>query len=199
MKDIEVSEEGLPYHTVPLRVGTVFHPYDNVRLKPRSRKIRDYGMKRLNLKQRLALQNFYEKVQDPRNENRQITTLKRESAIEAGYSKGEATKAMDRLLGRKTIVEELEKAGVTDAKIAQVIAEGLESEHPLKIGRPDPHAIHKFVQEANKIKDNYPETKIKIDKETKKMVVHFTAGNIEQFKKYQKMRRIRESADRDRS
>lgn len=168
-----------------------------LRVKPLPRKIRDFGIKRLNLKQRQALQNFYEKAKDPASKTRALTTLKKESAVEAGYSEGGAIKAMDRLLQRKAIVEELEKAGVTDAKIAQVILEGFTAAHPIQPQQKDYHAIVKFVQEANKLKENYPDTKLKISKESRTMVVHFTAGNIDQFNKYQRMRGIDESRDTD--
>lgn len=168
-----------------------------LRVKPLPRKIRDFGIKRLNLKQRQALQNFYEKAKDPASKTRALTTLKKESAVEAGYSEGGAIKAMDRLLQRKAIVEELEKAGVTDAKIAEVILEGFSATHPMKPEQKDYHAVVKFVQEANKLKENYPDTKLQISKESKTIVVHLTTGNIEQFNKYQRMRELNEFRDTD--
>lgn len=170
-----------------------------VRIHPKKRKhLKDLGIKRLNPQQRGALENFYRMQQDPERGS-SLPQNKKDAAMDAGYSESGAIKAMDRLLERKSIVEALDKAGVTDEKIAEVIMEGLESEHPLKPGRPDPHAIIKFVIEANKIKDNHPATKVKISKESRSMVVHMTTANIDQFEKYQRMRGVRVTRNPDRS
>jgi len=82
----------------------------------------------------------------------------------------------------------LESAGGTNEKIAQVMVEGLESEHPLKPGRKDPHAIHKFIQEHNKVRGNYAPTKVSTESESRVMVVHLTAGSIKNFNKFKRMR-----------
>lgn len=175
-----------------------FVPRDPLRFKTKKPKpLRELGIKKLNPKQRHALQEFYTLAKDPKNKNRSLGSLKKEAADVAGYAPSSAPAVMSRLLNRKPIIDELDKAGVTDARIAEVIAEGLESEHPLRPGRPDPHAIIKFVVEANKIKDNHPATKLKISKESRSMVVHLTSGNIENFEKYQKLRGLNGPGNRD--
>jgi len=152
----------------------------NVRLRAKPRKIMDMGIRQLNQQQRDALKNYGNLGATP--------DVKKDAAVAAGYSKPYAAKAMDKLLQRRPIVTALEEAGVTDKKIASVIVEGLESEHPLKPGRKDPHAIHKFVQEVNKVKGNYAPTKIQTEGKSQVMVVHLTAGNIEAFDKFKRMR-----------
>ena len=154
-------------------------PPRHVRLKPRTGRIVDMGIRQLNQQQRDALKNYDELGATPE--------VKKDAAVAAGYSEGYAIQAMDKLLQCRPIVAALEKAGGTDARIAQVMVEGLESEHPLKPGRPDPHAIHKFIQEHNKVKGNYAPTKIESETKSKVMVVHLTAGNVDSFNKYRKM------------
>ena len=153
--------------------------YD-VRLRAKPRKIKDMGIRQLNQQQRDALKNYKNLGAVPE--------VKKDAAVAAGYSEPYAVKVMDKLLQSRSIVAALEKAGGTDEKIAQVMIEGLESEHPLKPGRKDPHAIHKFVQEANKVKGNYAPTKIQTEGKQQVMVVHLTAGNIEAFDKFKRMR-----------
>lgn len=193
---ITEAEEIFP-ENLPVFIGRGETIPRHVRLRPKKRKkLKDLGIKRLNPKQREALENFYQMQQDPENKS-SLTQTKKDAAMTAGYEESGAIKAMDRLLERKPIVQALDKAGVTDDRIAEVINEGLESEHPLKPGRPDPHAIIKFVVEANKIKGNHPATKLKIEKESRSMVVHLTTGNIEQFEKYQRMRGARVTRNTD--
>jgi len=152
----------------------------HVRLRPKPRKIQDMGIRQLNKQQRNALKNY--------DVLGAIPEVKKDAALAAGYSDGYALRAMDKLLQIRPIVKALEDAGATDERIANVIVEGLESEHPLKPGRKDPHAIHKFVQEANKVKGNYAPTKIQAETKSQVMVVHLTAGNIEAFDKFTRMR-----------
>jgi len=157
----------------------------NVRLRARSNKVRDMGIRRLNKQQRDALKKYSELGATPE--------VKKKAAMAAGYSGPYALKAMDNLLQSRSIVRALEAAGGTDEVIAQKIVEGFESEHPLKPGRKDPHAIHKFIQEANKVKGNYAPTKVQSENKSQVMVVHLTAGNIEAFDKFQRMREENES------
>ena len=152
----------------------------NARLRAKSQKIKDMGIRQLNQQQRNALKNYKNLGATPE--------VKKAAAVAAGYCEPYAVKVMDKLLQSRSIVAALEKAGGTDEKIAQIMVEGLESEHPLKPGRKDPHAIHKFVMEANKVKGNYAPTKIQTEGKQQVMVVHLTAGNIEAFDKFKRMR-----------
>ncbi len=151
-----------------------------VRLRPIPKKTKDLGMCQLNRQQLQALKNYSNRGAVPE--------VKKEAAMDAGYSEGYALKAMDNLLQNRSIVTALENAGGTDERIARVMVEGLESEHPLKPGRKDPHAIHKFIQEHNKVKGNYAPTKIQAEIDSRVMVVHLTAGSIENFNKFKRMR-----------
>ena len=170
-----------PPEDIPMCPGREESPQrHNVRVKPKPRKIKDMGIRQLNQQQRAALKNYKNLGATPE--------VKKDAAVLAGYSEQYAPRVMDKLLQSRSIVAALEKAGGTDERIAQVMIEGLESEHPLKPGRKDPHAIHKFVQEANKVKGNYAPTKIQTEGKQQVMVVHLTAGNIEAFDKFKRMR-----------
>jgi hypothetical protein len=117
--------------------------------KKKSNKISDKGITRLTKRQRKALTIYME----------QGFRGKRRALIAAGYSGLNPSRDMKRLMTRKPIIIELEKKGVTDDKLAQVIADGLEANHPMRPEMPDHHARIKFVSEANRVLDNYPATK----------------------------------------
>jgi len=82
---------------------------------------------------------------------------------------------------REAIVAELEMAGVTKAKIASVINQGLDAKkiHTSPTGPdkevPDWQARHRFVDTAAKLFDLYPDKKIKVDRRS---------ANIEAFVEY---------------
>jgi len=116
--------------------------------KPR-KQISDKAISRLTKRQRKALTIYME----------QGFRGKRRALIAAGCSGLNPSRDMKRLVVRKPIIVELEKKGVTDETIAQVIADGLDAMHPMKSEMPDHHARAKFVSEANRVKDNYPATK----------------------------------------
>jgi hypothetical protein len=117
--------------------------------KPR-KKISDKAISRLTKKQRKALTIYME----------QGFKGQKKALEAAGYSGLNPTRDMKRLMARKPIIALLEKKGVTDDKLAQVIADGLEANHPMKPDLPDHHARIKFVSEANRIFGNYAPTKI---------------------------------------
>jgi hypothetical protein len=117
--------------------------------KKKSNKISDKGISRLTKKQRKALTNYME--QGFRGQKKALEA--------AGYSGLNPSRDMKRLMVRKPIIVELEKMGVTDEKLAQVITDGLDAHHPMKPELADHHARIKFVSEANRVLDNYPATK----------------------------------------
>lgn len=153
------------------------------RFNPKKRKTTyDYGIKRLSQRQRDTLSNIMKAGSVD-------AATKKAAAEESGYAPAYALKAADTVLHRREIVDLLEKEGVTDNKIAQVIAEGLEAMHPLtKDPKPDHHARHKFVQEANRIKGNYAPTKIQ--EEGRVVHLHLTAEDAAAAEKYRKMRNL---------
>lgn len=150
----------------------------NYRLEPKPRRIVDMGIEKLSPKHRLALEKIAENPTNPRK-----------AVIDAGFSASNATAIANRLLHRKPILKALEEKGGSDEKIAEVMIEGMtKAENPFRPGFADHVARLGYVKELNKVKDNYPATKIKVEKEEKVMHVHFTAENVTQFNKYQDIR-----------
>lgn len=154
-----------------------------LRFKSKSRKKTfDYGIKRLSKRQQDALANVM-------NAGAVDRPAKRQAGIAAGYSETYAIQGVEKALERKSIIDALERHLVTDDKIARVIAGGLEAMHPLTEGKqPDWHARDKFVKEANRIKDNYPPTRVKGQFDVRSVEVHLTTEDYKASQKYAKMR-----------
>lgn len=136
----------------------------------------ELGIEKLKPQQKLALKNRFE-----------LGMSNPQAAIQAGYAETSASQIIPRLLQRKPIQDALKERGITDFKIAEVIAEGLEAMHPLRPEQPDHHARVKFVSEANKVLDNYPAKKIEI--EEKSIVIHLTKDDYVALKKFDDLRR----------
>jgi hypothetical protein len=128
---------------------------------------------------------------------------KREAAIAAGYKNGSSTtQAIDRILAKPfvqtMIVQALEKEGVNDEKIAQVISEGLEAIHPMARGkRKDFHAIHKFAVTALELKDAFPAKKTQLDVNKRVVTINLTSDDHAAFDKFQRMRKEKQDAQAD--
>jgi len=76
----------------------------------------ELGIEKLKPQQKLALRNKFE-----------LGMSNRQAAVQAGYKDGTgAARVLPRLLQRKPIQDALIAQGITDFKIAEVIAEGLE-------------------------------------------------------------------------
>jgi hypothetical protein len=166
---------------MPARITRERSPQKIYKLKKKKsrKKLSDKGIRSLTKKQRQALTNYME----------QGMTGQRQALEAAGYSGLNPSRDMKRLLFRKPIVDALLKRGVTDGKIAQIIAEGLDANHPMKPEMPDHHARIKFVSEANRIRDNYPA--IKFQSEQRIIKVILTKDDIEHLKKYYEMTKDR--------
>ena len=156
------------------------------RVKAKPRRIVNMGIKQLSPQHRRALELI---AKNPKNPTKAV--------IEAGFSASNAAATADKLLRRKPILKALEDKGGTDEAIAEVIVEGMtRAENPFRPGFPDHVARLGFVKEINRVKDNYPSTKISVTKDERVMHVHFTAENVKQFKKYNDIRMgSREEAD----
>jgi hypothetical protein len=115
----------------------------------------ELGIEKLKPQQKLVLKNKFE-----------LGMSNRQAAIQAGYEETNASRVFPRLLQRKPIQDALKARGITDSRIAEVIAEGLEAMHPLRPEEPDHHAWVKFVSEANKLLDNYPAKKIEVEEKS---------------------------------
>lgn len=140
----------------------------------------ELGIEKLKPQQKLALRNKFE-----------LGMSNRQAAIQAGYKDGtSAGHILPRLLQRKPIQDALKAEGITDFKIAEVIAEGLEAMHPLRPGQPDHHARVKFVSEANKVLDNYPAKKIEV--EEKSINIHLGKDDYIALRKFEELRRRKE-------
>lgn len=137
----------------------------------------ELGIEKLKPQQKLALRNKFE-----------LGMSNRQAAVQAGYKDGTgAARILPRLLQRKPIQDALKDRGITDFKIAEVIAEGLEAMHPLRPKQPDHHARVKFVSEANKVLDNYPAKKIEV--EEKSINIHLGKDDYIALKKFEELRR----------
>lgn len=87
---------------------------------------------------------------------------KKQALLDAGYSEGSARQQQEALGSLRTntaMQEALRKAGVTEDKLAHVIAGGLDA---MKDRQPDHHARHKFVVTAAELRDDFPAKKIDI-------------------------------------
>jgi hypothetical protein len=134
----------------------------------------ELGFEKLKPRQKQALINKFE-----------YGMTNKQAAVQAGYSPTNAWNVIPTLLKRKPIVDELEKRGVTDGKIAEVIADALVAQHPFRPKQPD-HGIRlKAAHEANVTKDNYPAKKIEV--EEKAVHLHFTGKDYENYKKYKQL------------
>lgn len=154
-----------------------------LRFNPKKRKKTfDYGIKRLSKRQQDTLANI-------QAAGAVDAATKRQAGIDAGFAPSYALQGADKALHRKEIIDALERHKVTNDKIAEVIAGGLEAMHPLTEGKqPDWHARDKFVKEANRIKDNYPPTKIKGEVDARVIHLHLTSEDARASDKYSKMR-----------
>lgn len=151
----------------------------NYRTKPKPRKIVDMGIRQLPAKHRQALENILKNPEKPR-----------QAVIDAGFNPDHATDIANRLLQRKPIINAIENKGGTDEKIAEAMMEGMtKAENPFRPGLPDHNVRLGYVKEINRIKDNYPPTKISTETRQKSIHIHFTAENITQFEKYNQLRR----------
>lgn len=165
---------------IPVLCGAEKIPHHIRRGKRPKPPMAELGIEKLKPQQKLALQNKFE-----------LGMSNRQAAIQAGYEETNASRVLPRLLRRKPIVDELERQGVTDIKIASVIAEGLDAMHPIKPEQPDHHARAKFVSEANKVKDNYPPKKVEIEEKSTRIVLSDRA-----YEKYLEDKRMREEERR---
>ena len=158
---------------IPVLISERESPPRTVRIKVKPRKIRDMGIRQLPKKHRQALQNYLD----------QGMTNKKKASEDAGFADA---RPLDKVLERKQIVNSLEKKGVTDDYIALKIKQGLNAKHPQFSKQKDQHAIVKFVSEANKLRNNYPPTKIQ--QESKNIHIILTSEDSKQYQKFKEMR-----------
>ena len=149
----------------------------------------------LTMRQRDAMKNYIEAGLDP--------SKKAACAVAAGYSPTTTGQAIDNVLSkpfiRQRIAEALEKAGVGYDKIASIIAEGVEAEHPTAGARTrkdgstyipkDYNAIVRFLREAIDLHDLRPETKIHKQVDKRIVTIHLTSADHEALGKYRRMRK----------
>ena len=110
--------------------------------------------------------------------------------------------AIDRVLAkpfiRERITAALDKAGVNYDRIAEVIAEGLEAEHPTAEPREDEdgnvtipkdyNAIARFLKEAIDLHDLRPATKVDQNINRRSVTINLTADDGLAFAKFKRMR-----------
>jgi len=159
---------------IPVLIRERDRPPRTIRIKIK-KKIKDRTMEELPEKHRQALQNYM----------KQGMKNKKKAVVDAGFSENHASRTMNNLLQRKPIINALKEAGATDEFIAEKLVEGVDAKHPQFKGK-DYHASIKFIQEINKVGDNYPPTKI--HQESKNIHIILTAEDHKQFKKFKEMR-----------
>lgn len=137
-------------------------------------------VRELNGRQMKALKNYVELGA--------TVDVKHEAAVAAGYPPATATAAMNRVLEHpvvhRKIVDALDQAGVTDEKIATVIAGGLDAHHPFRPKYKDWATIEKFARQANQLRDNFPETRIRTQSETRQIVINMSIEDAASYKRY---------------
>lgn len=144
---------------------------------------RDLPLSEISHEHKQALENF---IKNP--------IQKRKAAIDAGFHPDASTRVMDKLLSRKPIVDKIEEAtkfkhGVSaDEKVATVIVDTLDANHPMKPESPDHKVRLEGAKEINKIRDNYPPKKIQQD--TRAIHVHLTEDHLRRHEKFKKLRRM---------
>jgi len=117
--------------------------------------------------------------------------VKAQAGLIAGYSdESHAIRGVNSAI--RPIVGKLEDKGVDDDMIVDTIKDGLVAMNAFKPEQKDHHARHKFVQEVNKLTDNYPPKRIQ--SEERKYVLTLTGQDIRQVREAD---RIREEHDRD--
>lgn len=134
----------------------------------------ELGFEKLKPRQKQALINKFE-----------YGMSNRQAALKEGYSESNASLVIPRLLKRKPIIEALQARGINDESIAQGIVEGTQAMHPFRPNQPDHGVRVKFIQEANKLLDNYPAKKIEI--EEKAVHLHFTQKDYANYLKYKQL------------
>lgn len=147
-------------------------------------------VRELNSRQRKALKNYVELGAS--------SDVKREAGIAAGYPESYATTAVNRVLEHpvvhRKIVAALDDAGVTDKKIADTIAGGLEARHPFRPKHKDWSTIEKFARQANQLRDNFPETKIRTQSETRQIVINMSIEDAASYQRYLELQSVPQPA-----
>lgn len=163
------------------------HKIRTFRVRPKKRKsLQTMGVSRMDKRQKRALEKI---IENPLASNRSI-------GIDAGYSPTNASMAVGRLKSRRKIVKALEKKGVNDDRVAEVMAEGLESENPFRPGTKDHNTILGYVKEINRVMDNYPPTRVQSESKQAIMHIHFTSQSLKNHDKFGKLRGQRATSPR---
>jgi hypothetical protein len=168
---IEMESEGIP---VLVDKMSPERPRFDLRAKPLPRG-NERPISKLTHMQKKALENKFE-----------LGMGNKQAAIQAGYALSSAPDVIPKLMARKPIIDALKAKGITDEKIASVIAEGLDAMHPIRPEQPDHNARAKFEREANQVLDNYPPKKIQ--SEQRVIEIHLSGEDVKAIRKYEEMR-----------
>jgi len=159
-----------------------------IRIRVKKRGIKHLKFSKLDARQKQALMNLLEKGPPFTSEK------KRDAGTEAGYSDkpSVAVRAVDRILARKPIFDELDTQSLkkfklkADVKVAEALVESLEATHPLsKDDKKDYKAIVNAAKEINKVRDNYPPKKI--DVREMAFHLHFTGDDVRAAEEYKEI------------
>jgi len=147
--------------------------------KPSPLKLSAKAKKELSVKQRKALKGVFE------GKN------KKQAGLAAGFSENYAIQGVNRALeiasGNKDFVDAMEKQGITLDRLASVLDEGLEAKNPFRPKRKDFKVIHSFWQDAVKIMDAFPASKIQQQTEARHVHLLLTKADYDAVEKYKKL------------
>lgn len=154
----------------------------------KNRKLTPKQRGELSIQQREALSKYFEGG-----------VSKKEAGVAAHYSpscaSARVTNALETLAGNESFQEAMRKAEIDDDSLAQVLKEGLQAKHPFKPKQKDWHAIHKFFQDALKVKNAFPPTRVQQEGTHRHVHVHMTKSDTEAVNRYNRLREAEEAAD----
>jgi len=117
---------------------------------------------------------------------------KRQAGIDAGDTPGSATHMVNSALrlaaGNDLFLKAMDEKGISNEKLAGILAEGLEAKNPFKPDQKDYGVIHKFWHDAGKARDIFPASRIKKEGEERHVHLHLTADDVSAYEKYRTMR-----------
>jgi hypothetical protein len=147
----------------------------------KNRKLTPKERGELTIQQRTALSNYF-----------QGGVSKQQAGEAAGYSpscaSARVTNALETLAGNEAFQKAMKAEGIDNESLAKVLKEGLKAEHPFKRGRKDWHAIHKFFQDALKVKNAFPPTRVQQEGTHRHVHVHMTQSDAEAVNRYNRLR-----------
>jgi len=147
--------------------------------KPSPLKLSPKARRELSIKQRKALKGVFE------------GKSKKQAGLEAGFSEKYAIQGVNHALeiasGNQDFVKAMEKQGITSDRLAEVLSEGLAAKNPFRPKQKDFKVIHSFWQDAVRIMDAFPASKIQQKNESRHIHLFLTKADYDAVEKYKKL------------